>query len=95
MVFSELETPPEETSSRILLDRIIEDAVRIYGKSRRALISLLQRIQGSFGYLPKWSLEIVSNHLNVPMSIIYGISTFYHQFYLFWELMLIPSGGAN
>ena len=82
MVFSELETPPEETSPRILLDRIIEDAVRSYGKSRRALIPLLQRIQGSFGYLPKWSLEIVSNHLNVSMSVIYGISTFYHQFNL-------------
>ncbi|MCD6324717.1 NAD(P)H-dependent oxidoreductase subunit E [Candidatus Bathyarchaeota archaeon] len=77
MVISELKFSP-----RTLLERIIEDAIRSYGRTRRALIPLLQNIQENFGYLPKWSLEIVSNHLRVPISAIYGISTFYHQFNL-------------
>ncbi len=46
------------------------------------LIALLQEIQHIYGYLPEEALKIVSNLLQVPMSRIYGIATFYSQFHL-------------
>ncbi|MEM2739616.1 MAG: NAD(P)H-dependent oxidoreductase subunit E [Candidatus Bathyarchaeia archaeon] len=64
------------------IDEVVEDAVRRYGRSRRALIPILQSIQARLGYLPRSSLECVSNHLGIPLSTIYGVATFYHQFIL-------------
>ncbi|MFH1823821.1 MAG: NADH-quinone oxidoreductase subunit NuoE [Candidatus Firestonebacteria bacterium] len=46
------------------------------------LISLLQETQELFGYLPDFTLEKISEHLNVSLSQIYGVVTFYAQFYL-------------
>jgi len=65
-----------------LVERLIHEKVKSYGKSRRALIPLLQEIQTSLGYLPEWGLRLVSDHLGVPLSTVYGVSTFYHQFTL-------------
>lgn len=45
-----------------------------------ALMPVLQEAQGKFGYLPVEILEIVSKGLNVPLSEIYGVATFYSQF---------------
>ncbi|MEM3046411.1 MAG: NAD(P)H-dependent oxidoreductase subunit E [Candidatus Bathyarchaeia archaeon] len=60
----------------------MRDSERSYGKSRTTLIPLLQRVQSELGYLPRWALELVSNHLGINLSTIYGIATFYHQFTL-------------
>lgn len=46
------------------------------------LIPLLQDIQEMTGYLPIEMLREVSRFLNVPMSRIYGVATFYNQFRL-------------
>ena len=46
------------------------------------LIPLLQDIQEMEGYLPHDILKEVSRFLNVPMSSIYGVATFYNQFRL-------------
>jgi len=45
------------------------------------LIGVLQKIQERFGYLPKEALVAVSRRARVPLSRIYGIVTFYAQFY--------------
>jgi NADH-quinone oxidoreductase subunit E len=47
-----------------------------------ALIPVLQEVQGIYGYLPEEALLKVADALNVPMSSIYGVATFYSQFYL-------------
>lgn len=44
------------------------------------LISLLQKVQERFGYLPEEAMEDVSKKLKIPLSRIYGIATFYAQF---------------
>jgi len=65
-----------------LVERLINDALKTHGDAKRALIPLLQAMQNQLGYLPDWGLRLVSNRLNVPLSSIYGIATFYHQFTL-------------
>jgi NADH-quinone oxidoreductase subunit E len=44
------------------------------------IISILQQIQDSFGYLPENVLKNISKELKIPLSEIYGIATFYAQF---------------
>lgn len=71
-----------EMENNELIDEVLEDAIRRYGRYKKGLIPILQSIQAKLGYLSKTSLEYVSNHLEVPLSTIYGVATFYHQFIL-------------
>lgn len=50
--------------------------------SRKDLIQVLQTVQEKYGYLPKESLRMISTHLGVSLSEVYGVATFYHQFRL-------------
>jgi len=50
------------------------------GAERDALIPVLQDIQDMFGYLPRESIETVSEKMKIPMSKIYGVASFYNQF---------------
>jgi NADH-quinone oxidoreductase subunit E len=45
------------------------------------LIGALQEIQDCFGYLPAPALEAMSRRAHIPLSRIYGVVTFYAQFY--------------
>ena len=54
-----------------------------------ALMPILQKAQGIYGYLPIEVQTMISNELNVPMEKIYGIVTFYSQF------SLSPKGKYN
>ncbi len=51
-----------------------------------ALMPVLQKAQGKFGYLPAEILEIISKELGIPLAEVYGVVTFYSQF------SLIPKG---
>ena len=44
------------------------------------LISILQKVQEEFGYLPQDQIHQISKHLRISMSKIYGVATFYAQF---------------
>jgi NADH-quinone oxidoreductase subunit E len=55
-------------------------------EGQRALMALLQDIQEEYGYLPVEALEEAGRHLEVPLSHIYGVVSFYAQF------SLIPRG---
>ena len=46
------------------------------------LIPILQKIQEAYGYLPKEVLMDVSKQASIAASRIYGVATFYEQFYL-------------
>jgi len=46
------------------------------------LIPLLQDIQEVYGYLPEDSLKDIAIHVNMPLSSVYGVATFYNQFRL-------------
>lgn len=47
-----------------------------------SLIPVLQDIQAEYGYLPREALDVVGSELNVSVSQIYGVTTFYKQFRL-------------
>jgi NADP-reducing hydrogenase subunit HndA len=49
---------------------------------RGALMPILQKAQGIYGYLPIEVQTIISNEMNVPLEKLYGIVTFYSQFSL-------------
>lgn len=47
---------------------------------RDSLIPILQEIQVAEGFLSRPSITEVGKHLNIPVSKIYGVATFYNQF---------------
>ncbi len=49
---------------------------------RAAVIPVLQKAQEIYGWLPPEVLKTVSREMRVPLSRIYGVVTFYSQFYL-------------
>lgn len=55
-------------------------------KGQLALIPLLQEVQDVCGYIPPEAVGKIGEHLNVPLSHIYGVVTFYAQF------SLVPRG---
>ena len=61
-----------------LLDPIFEK----YRDQQGALIPILQNAQGVYGYLPKEVLKAIADRLGVALSKVYGVTTFYSQFYL-------------
>lgn len=46
------------------------------------VIPILQRAQAIYGYLPPEALQRVSEHLSMSLGKIFGVATFYAQFYL-------------
>jgi NADH-quinone oxidoreductase subunit E len=46
------------------------------------LVPLLQEIQSAYGYLPQDILMALSKRTGIAASRIYGVATFYEQFYL-------------
>jgi formate dehydrogenase subunit gamma len=47
-----------------------------------AALPILHALQAEFGYLPKETLPVVADVLNVTRAEIYGIATFYHDFHM-------------
>jgi NADH-quinone oxidoreductase subunit E len=45
-------------------------------------IRALQDAQSAYGYLSKETLQAIAKNLDLPVSQIYGVATFYHQFRL-------------
>jgi len=43
---------------------------------------VLQKAQDIYGYLPTEVLQRISERLGIPLSKLYGVATFYSQFYL-------------
>ncbi len=68
----------QETVELAPLQQIIDE----YKGQRGVLIQVLQRAQETYGYLPPEVLKAISEGLGVPLSQVYGVVTFYAQFYL-------------
>jgi NADH-quinone oxidoreductase subunit E len=60
----------------------IQAIVDRYEGDKGQLVSILQDIQTEYYYLPKEALEEVVKLLNVPMSQVYGVATFFKAFSL-------------
>lgn len=60
----------------------VEGIIKSYGGDKSLLISILQDIQAEFNYLPREVLEKVSEVLEVPLSQVFGVASFYKAFSL-------------
>ena len=60
----------------------IDEVIEKYRDDPGPLISILQEVQNIIGYLPEEVLSYLSRKLKVPESKIWGVVTFYSQFYL-------------
>jgi NADH-quinone oxidoreductase subunit E len=61
-----------------LMDPVFER----YRGQQGALIPVLQKAQGIYGYLPPEVMQLIAGRMGVALSKIYGVATFYSQFYL-------------
>jgi bidirectional [NiFe] hydrogenase diaphorase subunit len=62
--------------------RIVEAGMRRQGYDTHALIEALHAVQQAFGFVDEPSMRYVARCLNVPLSKVYGVATFYHHFTL-------------
>jgi len=53
---------------------------RYPGAERDKLIPILQEVQESMGFLSREAIVEIGRHLNLPVSKIFGVATFYNQF---------------
>lgn len=61
---------------------LMEPIFEKYKDQKGPLIPILQKTQGVYGYLPEQALQLIANRLDVSLSKVYGVATFYSQFYL-------------
>jgi NADH-quinone oxidoreductase subunit E len=68
----------EETLDMAALDEVLD----VYVGQEGSAIPVLQKAQAIYGYLPAEVLHHISRRLSIPVSQLYGVATFYAQFYL-------------
>jgi len=71
-------TQGEGTFDDTPLDAVFDE----HGSERNALIPVLQAAQDAYGYLPREALERIAQRLRMPLSEVFGVTTFYAQFHL-------------
>lgn len=76
----------EITKRKNFPEEIIKIFTNYSSKTREDLIPILQDIQEKYGYLSEENLALTAEYLEMPVSNVYGVATFYNQF------RLIPLG---
>lgn len=85
---AEKETKTTDQASVGLMEKVASDysgrvreIVAKYRHKEGALVHVLQDIQRELGYLPGDALLIASEELNLSFAQVYGVASFYSQFY--------------
>ena len=60
----------------------LDEVIRKNKGAKGAVMVTLQEAQGIFGYVPREVQTYIAEGLNVPLSEVYGVATFYAQFAL-------------
>jgi len=60
----------------------VNSIIKKYDGDKTAMIAILQDVQEEFRYLPKDALSSISKQMEVPLTRIYEIATFYNAFSL-------------
>jgi bidirectional [NiFe] hydrogenase diaphorase subunit len=66
--------------------KLVNATMRRHGYADHALIETLHSVQNAFGFLDEIALRFVAASLDLPLSKVFGVATFYHIF------MLKPKG---
>lgn len=61
---------------------LLDEVLAKYEGKKGALIPILQRAQAIYGYLPVNVLQCIADRLDISLGKVYGVTTFYAQFYL-------------
>ena len=60
----------------------LQETLDKYGDTKGSLITILQKAQSIYGYLPKPVMKYISDCTGVKPSKVFGVATFYTQFRL-------------
>jgi len=60
----------------------VKEVIKKYRKDKSALIDILHDTQAAIGYLPKDAIEAISDGLDVPLSKVFSVITFFKAFSL-------------
>jgi NADH-quinone oxidoreductase subunit E len=61
---------------------VVSKALKKHNKDKALLVDILQDVQAGIGYLPQEVLEAVAAGLEVPVSRVYSVATFFKAFSL-------------
>jgi NADH:ubiquinone oxidoreductase subunit E len=61
------------------LDTLIEEK---YNNNPEALVMVLQEVSAEYNYLPEEALRYVAEKMDIPLSKVYSVATFYTAFHL-------------
>ena len=64
------------------MEKDVKEIIKRYGEDKSFLVPILQDVQKKLNYLPKEAIQSVSKLLEVPLSQIYHVATFYKAFSL-------------
>jgi NADH-quinone oxidoreductase subunit E len=73
-----MEIATAATGTRAAAEAIVEQ----YGRDPGFLIPMLQDLQAALGYLPREGLKVMAELLELPVSQLYAVATFYTSFSL-------------
>ena len=59
---------------------LLSEIIRDYDSREQNLIQILHMAQAIFGYLPDEALHFIGEQMNLPMSVIHGVVSFYSYF---------------
>ena len=59
---------------------LLKETLNHYASIPGSLITVLQKAQGIYGYLPADVLNHIADTLNIPAAKVFGVATFYTQF---------------
>ena len=68
--------PPTEPEVIETLKRLVAQ----FDRRRAELLPILQAVQTECAYLPPETMALVSDHLGIPASQVFGVASFYNQF---------------
>lgn len=60
----------------------LDELLAGYDEKKGGLIVLLEKVQETFGYLPRKAMRAISDHTRMSLTELYGVVTFFHQFHL-------------
>lgn len=64
-------------------EKQLMDIIAAHREDKGALMPVLQKAQGIYGYLPIEVQTMIAKGLNIPLEEVYGVATFYSQFSLY------------
>jgi NADH:ubiquinone oxidoreductase subunit E len=64
------------------MEKALEKILSNYRNNEGNIITILQDVEETFGYIPEEAVNWFSKKLDIPASRFYGIATFYAQFHL-------------